>query len=75
MKLERLIKVEGGYMNWQLLSMIWAMSATVLIGVLMIAALVTGFDGIPHIIGTAVVGALVAIPVALVLTKRINSIK
>lgn len=61
-------------MNWQLLSMIWSMAATVLIGILMIAALVTGFDDIPHIIATAVVGALLAIPVALVLTKRINRI-
>ncbi|WP_019672638.1 hypothetical protein [Psychrobacter lutiphocae] len=61
-------------MNWQLLSMIWGMAATVLIGVLMIAALVIGFDDIPHIIATAVVGALVAIPISFVLTKKIGKI-
>ncbi|PNK59967.1 hypothetical protein [Psychrobacter sp. FDAARGOS_221] len=61
-------------MNWQLLSMIWGMAATVLIGVFMIAALVIGFDDIPHIIATAVVGALVAIPISLMLTKKIGRI-
>ncbi|AWT49358.1 hypothetical protein DLE54_07435 [Psychrobacter sp. YP14] len=62
-------------MNWQLLSMIWGMAATVIIGVFMVAALVTGFDDIPHIISTAVVGALVAIPIALIVTKKINRIE
>ncbi|WP_296404721.1 hypothetical protein [Psychrobacter sp.] len=62
-------------MNWQLLSMIWSMTATVIIGVLMVIALVIGYDGIPHIISTAVVGALIAIPVAIMLTKRINRIR
>lgn len=62
-------------MNWQLLSMVWSMAATVLIGVLMIAALVIGFDDIPHIIGVAIAGALIAIPVSLVVEKKISSIK
>ena len=62
-------------MNWQLLSMVWGMAATVLIGVLMITALVIGFDDIPHIIGVAIVGALIAIPVALMVSKKLNSIK
>ncbi|WP_201543392.1 hypothetical protein [Psychrobacter sp. H7-1] len=62
-------------MNWQLLSMIWGMAATVIIGVFMVAALVTGFDDIPHIISTAVGGALVAIPIALIVTKKINRIE
>ena len=62
-------------MNWQLLSMVWGMAATVLIGVLMITALVIGFDDIPHIIGVAIVGALIAIPVALVVSKKLSSIK
>ena len=62
-------------MNWQLLSMIWGMAATVLIGVFMITALVIGFDDIPHIISTAVVGALVAIPIAITVTKKLSRIK
>ncbi|HJH09670.1 MAG TPA: hypothetical protein K8V12_07435 [Psychrobacter pasteurii] len=61
-------------MNWQLLSMIWGMAATVLIGVFMIAALVIGFDDIPHIISAAVIGALVAIPISVVVTKKVNRI-
>ncbi|WP_131667180.1 hypothetical protein [Psychrobacter pygoscelis] len=61
-------------MNWPLLSMIYSMTATVLIGVIMIAALVIGFDEIPHIITVAVGGALLAIPVAWFFTKKIGSI-
>lgn len=62
-------------MNIQLFSMIWAMASTVLIGILMIAALVLGYDDIPQIIATAVIGALVAIPAAIVLTKKVSSIR
>ncbi len=58
-------------MNFPLFSMLWAMSATVITGVLMVAALVMNFDGIPHIIGVAIVGALVALPTALFLTKKL----
>ena len=36
-------------MNWPLFSVIYSMAATVTIGVFMIAALVTGFNQIPHI--------------------------
>lgn len=61
-------------MNWQLLSMIWGMAATVLIGVFMIVALVIGFDDIPEIIGVAVAGALIAIPISVVVTKKVNRI-
>jgi len=50
------------------------MAATVLIGVFMIAALVIGFDDIPHIISAAVIGALVAIPISVVVTKKVNRI-
>ena len=41
----------------------------------MITALVVGFDDIPHIISTAVVGALVAIPIAITVTKKLSRIK
>lgn len=61
-------------MNWQLLSMIWGMAATVLIGVFMIVALVIGYDDIPHIISVAVAGALIAIPISVVVTKKVNRI-
>lgn len=61
-------------MNWQLFSMVWGMTATVVIGVSMIISLVIGFDDIPNIISVAVVGALVAIPVAMMVTKKLNRI-
>ena len=61
-------------MNWQLLSMIWGMAATVLIGVFMIAALVTGFNQIPHIQMAVAAGFLVSIPAALFFTKKVGSI-
>lgn len=62
-------------MNWQLLSMIWSIAATVLVGVLIVIALVSGFDGIPQIIAASVIGALIAIPVALVVSKKLSAIK
>lgn len=62
-------------MNWQLFSMVWGMTATVVIGVSMIISLVIGFDDIPNIISVAVVGALVAIPVAMMVTKKLNRIR
>lgn len=61
-------------MNLPLLSMMYSMTATVLIGIIMIAALVSGFNEIPHIITVAIVGALLAIPLAIYFTKKIGSI-
>lgn len=62
-------------MNWALLSMVYSMAATVIVGVLMIAALVIGYDEIPHIIGVAIVGLVVSVPISFVFTKKIGSIK
>jgi hypothetical protein len=50
------------------------MTATVIIGVFMITALVSGFNEIPHIKIVVAVGILVSIPVGLFLTKKIGSI-
>ena len=51
-------------MNWQLFSAIFTIASGVTIGVFMTIALVVGFDEIPHIIATAIVGLLVSIPIA-----------
>ena len=51
-------------MNWALLSMLYSMTTTVIIGVLMIIALVVGYDEIPHIWTAVIVGAVVSAPVA-----------
>ncbi|MEN2750706.1 hypothetical protein AAIR29_03580 [Psychrobacter sp. FBL11] len=61
-------------MNWTLFSMIYSMTATVITGVLIIAALVTGFNEIPHIKIAVVIGILISIPVGLFFTKKIGSI-
>ena len=61
-------------MNWPLFSIIFSMSSTVIIGILMIAALVTGYNQIPHIQMAIAIGVLLSIPVGLLLTKKIGSI-
>ncbi len=61
-------------MNWPLFSILFSMSSTVIIGVLMIAALVTGYNQIPHIQMAIAIGVLLSIPVGLLLTKKIGSI-
>ena len=61
-------------MNWTLYSVIYSIAATVTIGVLMIAALITGFNQIPHIQIAIAVGILISIPVAWFFTIKIGSI-
>ncbi|WP_201616440.1 hypothetical protein [Psychrobacter urativorans] len=61
-------------MNWPLFSVIYSIAATVSIGVLMIAALITGFNQIPHIQMAVGAGILVSIPAAFFFTKKVGSI-
>lgn len=61
-------------MNWPLFSVIYSISATVIIGVLMITALLSPFNQIPHIQIAVVVGILISIPVGLFFTKKVGSI-
>ena len=61
-------------MNWPLFSILFSMSSTVIIGILMIAALVTGYNQIPHIQMAIAIGVVLSIPVGLLLTKKIGSI-
>lgn len=61
-------------MNWSLFSVIYAMSATVIVGLFIIAALVTGFDEIIHVQIAVAAGVLVSIPTGLFFTKKIGSI-
>ena len=60
-------------MNWPLFSMIYSMAATVIVGIFMIAALLSGFNEIPHIQIAVAIGILVSIPVGLFFTKKIGS--
>lgn len=61
-------------MNWPLFSMIYSMAATVIVGIFMIAALLSGFNEIRHIQIAVAIGILVSIPVGLFFTKKIGSI-
>jgi hypothetical protein len=61
-------------MNWPLFSMMYSIAATVLTGVVIVVALVTGFNEIPHIITVAVASALLSIPLGIYFTKKIGSI-
>ncbi|WP_041757721.1 hypothetical protein [Psychrobacter arcticus] len=61
-------------MNWPLFSVIYSMASTVIIGIFMIAALLTGFNEIPHIQIAVAIGFFVSIPAALFFTKKIGSI-
>ncbi|MFZ2844248.1 hypothetical protein [Psychrobacter sp.] len=61
-------------MNWPLFSVIYSIAATVIIGVFMITALVTGFNQIPHIQMAVVAGILLSIPAGLFFTKKVGSI-
>ena len=61
-------------MNWPLFSVIYSMAATVIVGLFMIAALITGFNEIPHIQIAVAIGLLASIPAGLYFTKKIGSI-
>lgn len=61
-------------MNWPLFSVIYSIAATVTIGIFMIAALITGFNQIPHIQMAVAVGFMLSIPAALFFTKKVGSI-
>lgn len=64
----------GVKMNFPLFSAIFSIAFTVIIGILMIIAFVTGFDKAMHIIGAIVIGAVISLPVALVVTKKISAL-
>lgn len=64
----------GVKMNFPLFSAIFSIAFTVIIGILMIIAFVTGFDKAMHIIGAVVIGTVISLPVALVVTKKISAL-
>ena len=64
----------GVKMNFPLFSAIFSIAFTVIIGILMIIAFVTGFDKAVHIVGAVVIGAVISLPVALVVTKKISAL-
>ena len=61
-------------LNFPLFSMMYSIASTVIIGVLMIVALVIGYDDIPDIIVVCIVGAVAALPVGYIAMKKVGSI-
>lgn len=56
---------------FRLASMLYSIFATSLAGAGVIAVLTMGYDTLFPILGAAAVGAIVAVPVALIVAKRI----
>lgn len=61
-------------MNWSLFCVVYMIAVTVTMGVFIVAALVTGFDEIVHILIVAILGMIAAIPEALFFSKKVGSI-
>lgn len=61
-------------MNWSLFCVVYLIALTVTMGVFIVAALVTGFNEIAHILIVAILGMIVAIPEALFFSKKVGSI-
>lgn len=61
-------------MNWQLLSAMFTIASGVTIGIFMTVALVTGFDEIGHIIIVCLAGLVLSIPIAWIVTKKMQSV-
>ncbi|MGP5065679.1 hypothetical protein ACTXJ2_03060 [Psychrobacter alimentarius] len=61
-------------MNWSLFCVVYLIAVTVTMGVFIVAALVTGFNEIVHILIVAILGMIVAIPEALFFSKKVGSI-
>ncbi|AMT96496.1 MULTISPECIES: hypothetical protein [Psychrobacter] len=61
-------------MNWSLFCVVYLIVVTVTMGVFIVAALVTGFNEIAHILIVAILGMIVAIPEALFFSKKVGSI-
>lgn len=61
-------------MNIPLFSAIFSIAATVIIGVLMIVLFVNDLSSLTTVIGAVIVGALVSIPIALIVTKRMSTL-
>lgn len=61
-------------MNFPLLSAVFTIASTVIMGVLVVVAIVTGFDTGLHIVGAIGAGFLISLPVSFVVAKKIGSL-
>lgn len=61
-------------MNWSLFSVIFTIASTVVIGVFMVTALISGFNQIAHIQLTIALGFIFCLPVSWYFTNKIGNI-
>lgn len=61
-------------MNWALFSAVFTIASGTTIGILMAIALIIGFDEIPHIIGVCIAGFFLAMPIAFIVAKKMQSL-
>ncbi|WP_432481616.1 hypothetical protein [Moraxella sp. ZY200743] len=61
-------------MNIPLLTAMFSIAFTVAVGILLIIAFVTGFDSTPYILGAVVIGALISLPIAVIITKKVSAL-
>lgn len=61
-------------MNFPLLSVIFTIASGTTIGVLMAIALIIGFDEIPHITGVCIAGFFLAMPIAYIVARKMQSL-
>ncbi len=61
-------------MNWPLFSMIYSMTSTVVMGLFMIVVLATMPNSSIELIIAIAVGAVISIPIAFVVTKKIRKL-
>ena len=60
-------------MNMTLFGAIFSIAFTVLIGVLMIILFVNGYSQPLYVLGAVGIGALVSVPVAYIVTKKLSA--
>lgn len=60
-------------MNWSLFGFVFGIGSSVVMGVMMTAALVLGFDAIAHVVTVIVIGLIISLPICYVITKRIDA--
>lgn len=60
-------------MNFPLLGAIFTIASTVVIGILMIVAFVTGYDSAIYILGPIGVGFLLSLPITFIVTKKLSA--
>lgn len=61
-------------MNIPLFTAMFSIASTVSIGILMIIAFVMGFDNSKFILAAVIVGALISLPIALAVTKKVSAL-